>query len=139
MHRAVTKKPPTMLPTIFDMCGAVMYRTNSQSKMPQTNDAAQSSRPPPKTMQNPALPRAEASTCSQTGWGRMVRISCRRTRASSNEYFPDTISRESWLTATTLSSCVPLKGMNSTFAYLLKLLVVKMPLLSTKKLFLSTP
>ena len=116
MHRRVASALPTMFPIGLLMCGPPAKTTKVHSSMPTTKAAAASSSPPPKIMQKPAEPTAEPRICSHAALGLLARISSSRPRASSTVYLPASMSREIWLTAATLSSCAPLKGMNSTLA-----------------------
>ena len=128
-----------MPPTILDMYLSLKYRQKMYSRAPITKSAAQSMKLPPNTAQNPAAPKAEPAICSQAGLGLPAFIRSSSSLACSKVYLPAAMSKLNLFTATTLDSCIALIGMNSTLAYLPGELVVKIPLLSTKKLPVSTP
>ena len=98
--------------TIRERCLEPMKSTKTQSKRPAIKEARQSAKPPPKRMQKAALPTPEAKTCSQARLGFMARICCSRSSICSKVHCPASTSRESWLTATTLSKLAPRIGMN---------------------------
>ena len=95
-----------------DLVAPYIVSAAAARQHPATNAAKQSAKPPPKTIQKAALPKAEARICSQAGFGRMARIFLSRTSNCARSHLPSATSRESWFTATTLSKLVPLMGMN---------------------------
>ena len=131
IHKRVPSIPPSRLLSVFVKKRSAKKTIKRQRRMAVAIQTIQSASPPPKMIQNALQPSIAESRRTQIGLDALFFIASRRRMASSRGRSCETISRESWLTSTTLSRREPLIGMYSDLAY--ESPVVKMPLLSTKK------